>query len=155
MGGYNDIGRLFIYAVVATCVLLSMIGCGGETEPPRATTESEGAEQVTASGPGLSEMALAGEDLFDANCSACHGVGATGTNQGPPLIDRIYHPGHHGDFSIRNAVSKGVQQHHWGFGDMAPVAGVSSDEVEEIICYIREAQRAGGIFEGDDFSTVC
>ena len=78
-----------------------------------------------------------------------------GTNQGPTLIDRIYHPGHHGDFSIRNAVSQGVQQHHWGFGDMAPVAGLSSDDVEKIICYIRETQRTAGIFEGDDFSTVC
>ena len=156
MGGYNVIGRLCVYAVVASAVLLSMIGCGGESEPPRVATESsEVAGQVPASGPALSEAARAGEELFDANCSVCHGVGATGTNQGPPLIDRIYHPGHHGDFSIRNAVSKGVQQHHWGFGDMAPVAGVSSDEVEEIICYIREAQRAGGIFEGDDFSTVC
>ena len=155
MGGYNVIGKLCFYAVVASAVLLSMAGCGGESEPPRATTGPERAEQVRSSGPALSEMARAGEDLFDANCSVCHGVGATGTNQGPTLIDRIYHPGHHGDFSIRNAVSKGVQQHHWGFGDMAPVAGVSSDELEEIICYIREIQRAGGIFEGDGFSTVC
>ena len=38
---------------------------------------------------------------------------------------------------------------------MAPVAGVSSDEVEEIICYVRELQRAGGIYDGDGFSTVC
>ena len=155
MGGYNVIGKLCFYAVVASAVLLSMVGCGGESEPPHATTGPERAEQVRSSGPALSEMARAGEDLFDANCSVCHGVGATGTNQGPTLIDRIYHPGHHGDFSIRNAVSKGVQQHHWGFGDMAPVAGVSSDELEEIICYIREIQRAGGIFEGDGFSTVC
>ena len=153
MGGYNVIGRLCVYAVVASAVLLSMIGCGGEGDPRGAATGPEG--QDPASGPSLSEAARAGEELFDANCSVCHGVGATGTNQGPPLIDRIYHPGHHGDFSIRNAVSKGVQQHHWGFGDMAPVASVSSDEVEEIICYIREMQRAGGIFEGDDFSTVC
>ena len=100
-------------------------------------------------------MAREGEELFDANCSVCHGENATGTNQGPPLVDRIYHPGHHTDHSIRNAVSNGVKQHHWGFGDMAPVAGVSSDDVEEIICYIRELQRAGGIFEGDGFSTVC
>ena len=38
---------------------------------------------------------------------------------------------------------------------MAPVAGVSSDEVEKIICYVREMQRAKGLFEGDAFETVC
>ena len=151
----NSTGKLFVYTVVATSVLLSIIGCGGESEPGRATTESKGAEQVPAAGAVLSETARAGEDLFKASCSVCHGVGAAGTNQGPPLIDRIYHPGHHPDFSIRNAVRQGVKQHHWSFGDMAPVAGVSSDDVEEIICYVRELQRADGIFEGDAFSTVC
>ena len=70
-------------------------------------------------------------------------------------MDRVYHPGHHPDFSIRNAVSQGVRQHHWTFGDMAPVAGVSSDDVEKIICYVREMQRAKGLFEGDAFETVC
>ena len=151
----NSTGKLFVYTVVATSVLLSIIGCGGESEPGRATTESKSAEQVPAAGAVLSETARAGEDLFKASCSVCHGVGAAGTNQGPPLIDRIYHPGHHPDFSIRNAVRQGVKQHHWAFGDMAPVAGVSSDDVENIICYVRELQRADGIFEGDAFSTVC
>ena len=151
----NSTDRLFVYTLVPTFVLLSMIGCGGESEQGRATTESKGAEQVPAAGAALSETARAGEDLFNANCSVCHGVGAAGTNQGPPLIDRVYHPGHHPDFSIRNAVRQGVKQHHWAFGDMAPVAGVSSDDVENIICYVRELQRADGIFEGDAFSTVC
>ena len=154
-GDGNSMGRLLVYTVVAAAVLLLMIGCGGESEPPSATPEPSGAEQAPQAGSDLSEAARAGEDLFNANCSVCHGVGATGTNQGPTLIDRIYHPGHHPDFSIRNAVSQGVQQHHWGFGDMAPVAGLSSDDVEKIICYVRELQRADGIFEGDDFSTVC
>ena len=153
--GENSTGRLFVYTVIAViAALLTMVACGGESAPQRTTTESKSAElPVTESA--LSETARAGEELFNANCSVCHGVGATGTSQGPPLIDRIYHPGHHPDFSIRNAVRQGVKQHHWLFGDMAPVADVSSDEVEKIICYIREAQRADGIFEGDAFSTVC
>ena len=82
-------------------------------------------------------------------------MNAAGTTQGPTLIDRIYHPGHHPDFSIRNAVSQGVRQHHWVFGDMPPVTDVSSDDAEKIICYIRETQRANGLFEGDSYSTVC
>ena len=38
---------------------------------------------------------------------------------------------------------------------MPPVADVSSDDVENIIRYVRQMQRANGIFEGDAFSTVC
>ena len=154
--GENSTGRLLVYTViVAITSMLTMVACGGESAPQRATTESRGAEQLPVTESALSGTARAGEELFNANCSVCHGVGATGTSQGPPLIDRIYHPSHHPDFSIRNAVRQGVKQHHWLFGDMAPVADVSLDEVEEIICYIREAQRADGIFEGDAFSTLC
>ena len=32
---------------------------------------------------------------------------------------------------------------------MPPQPGVSEDDVEKIICYIRELQVAGGIYEGD------
>ena len=153
--GRNSDGRLLVYVLVVAFALLMITGCGGEGASEYETTESNGTEQPSEAGPALSDTARAGQELFDSNCSVCHGVGAAGTNQGPPLIGRIYHPGHHPDFSIRNAVSQGVQQHHWVFGDMPPVAGVSSDDVEKIICYVREMQRADGIFEGDAFSTVC
>lgn len=154
--GENGTGRLFVYTGIAVITtLLTMVACGGESASQPANTESRGSDGAPVTESALSVTARAGEELFNENCSACHGVGATGTSQGPPLVDRIYHPSHHPDFSIRNAVRQGVKQHHWLFGDMAPVDGVSSDEVEEIICYIRETQRADGIFEGDAFSTVC
>ena len=146
---------LFVYVIVVSIALLTMIACGGEDDPQRAATGLRGSERVPVTESVLSDTARAGEKLFNANCLVCHGMGATGTTQGPPLIDGIYRPGHHPDFSIRNAVQQGVKQHHWSFGDMAPVAGVSSDDVENIICYVRELQRADGIFEGDAFSTVC
>ena len=150
IGNGEPAGRAFVLGLVAALGLL--LSCG-EDSASQEGAESTG--ETLEAGIALSGMALEGEDLFDANCSVCHGENAAGTNQGPTLIDRIYHPGHHSDASIRNAVSRGVQQHHWVFGDMAPVAGVSSDDVEKIICYVRELQRADGIFEGDDFQTVC
>ena len=103
----------------------------------------------------MSDAARAGEEQFKANCSLCHGVNAAGTRQGPTLINDIYKPGHHSDFSFRNAVRQGVQQHHWSFGDMPPVPGVSPDEAEQIICYVRELQHANGIFEGDAGLSAC
>ena len=139
--------RTIAFILASAFAMLLLIGCG-------SSSQDEAAESNGESGVSLSSMGREGEGLFDANCSVCHGEKAAGTDQGPTLIDRIYHPGHHSDASIRNAVSKGVQQHHWVFGDMAPVA-VSSDDVEKIICYVRELQRADGIFEGDDFQTVC
>ena len=151
----SSMGRFAVFSLAVALVLLMTIGCGGDSAPEHDAMEPGGGEQVSAVGSGLSVTARVGEKLFNANCSACHGAGAAGTSLGPPLMDRVYHPGHHPDFSIRNAVSQGVRQHHWTFGDMAPVAGVSSDEVEKIICYVREMQRAEGLFEGDAFETVC
>ena len=149
--------------MAAVVVLLAVVGCGEENAAQDATTQPPVAAQAATTTPAssdtappaLSDLARAGEELFNANCSVCHGMNASGTSQGPTLIDRIYHPGHHSDFSFRNAVGKGVRQHHWTFGDMPPVATVSADDVETIICYVRELQRANGIFEGDGFATVC
>ena len=87
-----------------------------------------------------------GKQAFDANCATCHGAGALGTGSGPSLVHRLYVPGHHNDDSIRRAVRNGVPSHHWLFGDMPPIVGVSDEELEQIIVYIRERQREGGIY---------
>ena len=86
-----------------------------------------------------------GEQLFAENCARCHGLAADGTSIGPPLVHRLYEPGHHPDFSFRSAVNNGVISHHWDFGDMPPVAGLSDDEISAIIAHIRGLQRDGGI----------
>ena len=102
----------------------------------------------SAAGPGLSAQARQGKIAFNARCALCHGVGAAGTALGPPLAHRIYEPGHHQDFAFRNAIRNGVTAHHWQFGNMPPVPGVSDADVEAIICYVRELQRAAGIYQG-------
>ena len=99
------------------------------------------------SGEGDGGAASEGESLFSANCSVCHGEIGDGSNSGPPLVHKIYEPGHHPDFSFQNAVRNGVRSHHWNFGDMPPVTGVSDDELESIIAYVRDLQREAGIFE--------
>lgn len=87
----------------------------------------------------------AGENLYNDHCSECHGVRGSGADQGNPLVDIIYEPGHHGDASFQAAVANGAQQHHWQFGDMEPVPDVSQDQVTEITEYIRFLQRQVGI----------
>jgi cytochrome c len=86
-----------------------------------------------------------GEAKFNANCARCHGERATGTKQGPPLVHKIYEPNHHGDLAFQRAVANGVRAHHWSFGDMPRVEGVTSDDVTEITRYIRWLQRQAGI----------
>ena len=66
----------------------------------------------------------------------------------PPLI--MYGEAHHPDGRFYDAVKKGVKQHHWTFGDMPPIPGISKDEIEFIIRYVREIQIADGRRHSDD-----
>jgi len=36
--------------------------------------------------------------------------------------------------------------HHWQFGHMPPVPGLSQKDVAKIIAFVRELQRANGIY---------
>ena len=56
-----------------------------------------------------------------------------------------YEPGHHPDAASYRAVNQGVVSHHWSFGNMPPVPGVSQRSVGQIVAYVRELQRANGI----------
>lgn len=97
--------------------------------------------------PALSANAQDGEQLFNANCAVCHGTNAAGKqNIAPPLVHIIYEPNHHGDHSFILAAKNGVRAHHWPFGNMPPVEGVTDEQVKLITLYVRELQRANGIF---------
>ncbi len=94
----------------------------------------------------FSSNAQLGQLAFEAKCAACHGVNAAGQDGvAPPLVHVIYEPGHHGDESFQRAAAMGVQAHHWPFGNMSPVEGLTRGDVTMIIAYIRELQRANGI----------
>jgi mono/diheme cytochrome c family protein len=95
--------------------------------------------------PPLSAAAEAGKAAFDANCAACHGANGAGSERGPTFAHPVYKPSHHGDMSFVLAATQGARAHHWGFGDMPPVAGITRQEVESIILYVRAIQRANGI----------
>ena len=96
--------------------------------------------------PELDAGELAGKAAFEENCAACHGVNAAGNDGfGPPLVHVIYEPNHHGDGAFVVAARNGVRAHHWKFGDMPPVEGITDDEVVLIVAYVRKLQRANGI----------
>lgn len=86
-----------------------------------------------------------GRTLYDANCARCHGARGTGSDRGPPLLDSTYRPGHHGDVTFYMAARNGAHQHHWNYGDMPAIPGLSDEDVGHIFAYVREEQRRAGI----------
>jgi len=115
-------------AVRWLAALLIIAGCGTTSVAPVAAGDIE-----------------AGQETFVASCAECHGVDADGTDQGPPLADDIYRPGHHSDEAFLLAVRRGVPAHHWTFGPMLAVEGLTDDDVANIVAYVRSLQRAVGI----------
>jgi mono/diheme cytochrome c family protein len=95
--------------------------------------------------PELSPKAKTGIAAFETYCVECHGENAAGTKKGPSLIHSIYRPSHHSDFSFVRAITVGVAQHHWLFGSMPPQPQLVREEIDQIIVYVRELQRANGI----------
>lgn len=86
-----------------------------------------------------------GEVKFNTLCARCHGPQGSGTTQGPPLVHKIYEPSHHGDAAFHRAALNGVRAHHWQFGDMPKIDGVTSSDVDQIVKYVRWLQRQAGI----------
>ncbi|MFO8127721.1 c-type cytochrome [Yoonia sp.] len=94
----------------------------------------------------FSDAARIGQRIFDGNCASCHGPNAAGrAERAPPLVHKIYEPSHHGDEAFQRAVAMGVPAHHWPFGDMIPVPGLTPGDVAMVVAYIRELQGANGI----------
>ena len=102
-------------------------------------------QALTVNIPEFTAAAQTGEAYFNTKCAACHGVNGAGRENGPPLIHKFYKPDHHGDESFQYAAKMGVQAHHWNFGNMPPIAGITRAEVAKIVLYIREIQKANGL----------
>jgi len=119
-------------------VIVTLAGCGGQSGSESAADTDTGIEPQD---PALVE---AGSVLYQASCAECHGSDLRGTDQGPSHLSVVYEPTHHGDVAFQLAVLQGSRQHHWPFGDMEPVTGLTQDDVTKIIAYVREQQRIEG-----------
>lgn len=141
--------KFAIFAVVVVLGVAGIIFTQSSPDPVTAQKPVQSSETaiVTISVPDtLSESAKIGKTAFDANCVVCHGPNAVGQLEvAPPLIHKIYEPSHHGDEAFQVAVALGVREHHWPFGNMPPVEGLTRGDVQMIVAYIRELQRANGI----------
>jgi cytochrome c2 len=87
-----------------------------------------------------------GQMLYEKYCSSCHGLQLNGSDQGPPLIHPFYKPSHHGDKSFYRAALQGVKQHHWEFGDMSAVVGMTPKKMDSLVPYVRYYQQKMKLF---------
>lgn len=110
---------------MAAVVLLGACGAGGSDD--------------------LSSAGSDGETLYQSNCASCHGSDLRGTDQGPPHLSVVYAPDHHPDASFRAAIVNGTRAHHWEFGDMPAIEGLSDGEIDDIVSYVREQQEIHGL----------
>lgn len=82
-----------------------------------------------------------GQMLYEKYCSSCHGLQLNGTDEGPPLVHAFYKPSHHGDKAFYRAALQGSKQHHWNFGDMKPVEGMTPKKMDSLVPYVRYYQQ--------------
>ena len=87
---------------------------------------------------------VSGAQVYAQTCASCHGDDLRGTDKGPSHLSIVYEPNHHTDDSFRSAIANGAPQHHWNFGDMQPVDGLSDDDVEAVIAFVRAEQERQG-----------
>ena len=115
--------------LAAAAVLTGTVACGG-SEPTATVGAARGAE------------------VYAQSCASCHGSDLRGTAMGPSHLSKVYEVGHHGDASFRRAIEQGSSQHHWCFGPMAAVPGLSEQDITSVIAYVRQEQQSRGIDEG-------
>ena len=136
--------------ISASVLAMLIVGVIAYSLVPSGSSDAsaeEGVPIVKIEIPGqLSEIAMLGKQAFDIKCASCHGENAVGQNGvAPPLVNKIYEPNHHGDESFQRAVAMGVRAHHWKFGNMPAIEGLTRADVKAIIAYVRELQRHNGI----------
>jgi len=125
---------LFVRGIRGMIVWTALVAAGGAQ-----------AQSPPTLAPGFFPNSAKGERLYQEKCASCHGKDLRGTEKGPPQIHIYYVPNHHGDAAYQIAVRSGVRQHHWRFGDMPPVPGLTAEDVGHIVAYIRREQKKAGL----------
>lgn len=115
---------------VLLVVALAVSACGGAASDVPETADPA--------------LVIEGSELYQASCAECHGADLRGTDRGPSHLSEVYEPNHHGDAAFLLAVQRGVRAHHWNFGNMAPISGLTADDVAAIVAYVRAEQQNQG-----------
>ncbi len=135
---YKEMHIKFLFLMVLLSALILPVSCS------KHDTE-KGGQSFNLPGPGFVADPSRGKQLFQASCAGCHGEDGRGSSHWPPLVHTFYRPGHHSDMAFYLAVKNGVREHHWNFGDMPPILGLSPEDVGHILVFVRQEQQKAGI----------
>ncbi len=119
-------------AIAILAAGLIFAGCGSGSDPGSGIPPQD------------PETVARGGVLYEAQCASCHGSDLRGTDLGPSHLSIVYEPNHHADIAFFLAVSRGSRAHHWSFGNMEPVPGLTDEDVAAIVAFVREQQRIHG-----------
>lgn len=125
----------WLIATTAGLVVLVSACSGGTTSVPDGAVIADGSPS-------------AGAAVYASKCASCHGGDLGGTSQGPSHLSIVYEPSHHPDGAFATAVRNGAQQHHWEFGPMPPVGGMSDEDIADVIAFVRSEQERQGFIGG-------
>lgn len=88
----------------------------------------------------LSNLGIAGRNLFQTMCTDCHGHGADGTERGPNLTAAEYHRQSYGKKSFHAAVKAGLVRQPGALRVSHQFPKLSFNELERLERYVRELQ---------------
>lgn len=125
-------------SILIACFVIFLGGCANVSPMQNLDAQKTALQALTAD-------AGRGYGLYHQHCVTCHGKSLDGSDNGPALIHKIYRSTHHSDMSFFYAIRKGTRQHHWRFGDMPPVPGLSDQDVVDVTAYVRREQQKKGI----------
>ena len=121
-----------LFTGILVCALtFGAAACGSDGEPTAAEASDD-------------PIVALGAEVYQQSCASCHGPDLRGTDKGPSHLSLVYEPNHHPDDAFRSAIANGTPQHHWNFADMPPVEGLSDEEVEAVIGFVRSEQNRLG-----------
>lgn len=135
-------------ALAAATVVGAACGSSSSSSASSSSTSGEASSTTVPTGGTVTAGAARGKQLYEASCASCHGQDLRGTDKGPSHLSQYYEESHHSDASFKRAIAQGSPEHHWCFGDMKPVPGLSEQDVNDIIAYVRKEQRERGTDEG-------
>ncbi len=135
--GSKSYSRLTLIALALAVGISLFLAFKEKPTPPK----------VMVSLPEFSTPAKRGQQIFNRTCAKCHGMNASGGAKAPSLISKAYAPMSHADGAVYLAVTRGVRQHHWNLGSMPAQPGIKPDEIKALTAFIRETQRANGIYK--------
>lgn len=122
--------KLLLLAVLGAVLMDSHLASAGQ--------KAASNDSAKAKAPAIRE----GVSLFRANCSPCHGLGATGGGRGPDLTSGRWTHGST-DAAIFRTISQGVP------GTEMPANGFEDSEIWAIIAYLRSLAPKHPVVSGD------